>query len=319
MKGMGFHPIPTARRRYLLAHLMDTLELFGNLTLAEVFAGSPSEHLDGVQPSDRIETVLIWPHCDALFELVEFTIFRAEIEKALWVQHQRRIEESLGGFARALDEGLAVAMAPEGWLSQDGHIGRIKSGLRQILARTERDVTLVPVLATHDFMTKGRSRMFVNIGEPLRDVKKWANEGFENEVARSLATLTTVTMGQAVTHNLRRRATDGQCEVSEGTLKSETLEVAEYLASLGLAVDDRLLEHSSFERRWRRFMAYCLKHKLLERDDSLVRFDPEQVLDAFVPEDGRASAWTYSANELDSLLKSTGKTEIPASIAPEAS
>jgi len=91
----------------------------------------------------------------------------------------------------------------------------------------------------------------------------------------------------------------GASDVEEHVLKSELQAVAQQMARDGFEVDERLLHPARFERRWRRFLAYCERKGLARRENGVFRFDSEQVLGK---EGAPVSPWVYSANELEGLL-----------------
>ena len=77
----------------------------------------------------------------------------------------KQIDQQIGVFANILDKGGVCMVAPEGDLSPDGSFVGVKSGLHRILARTKNTVTIQPVNVTYDFMTMGRIRLYLNVGD----------------------------------------------------------------------------------------------------------------------------------------------------------
>lgn len=299
MEAMRWYPIPQGRRRYLLSHLLDILEWRGDLPLSEVFREAPEQFLPQAPPGARIQSVLGWLYCDALYTYYDFSIFVPDIEAGLRERHGARIEACLQRFAAVLNDGGALFLAPDGTLSPDGRFGRMKSGLPQIVERTTNGAILTPATITYDFMTTGRMTVFGVFGRPLRVDGSWPVEQLEAELRRAILAPTTVTLGQLAARALQERAAGGVREVEERMLKAELQAAAQQMARDGFEVDERLLDPAAFERRWRRFLAYCERHGLAQRSNGILRFDPEQVLG----KQGRpVSPWVYSANELAGLL-----------------
>ncbi len=298
---LRWYPIPQARRRFLVAHLRTVREMEGNAALRDIFEREPADILPGVAADATIDDALDWSHRKALFSEQELSCFAPRIRDELLERQKRRIADSLARFVAVLDRGDALAMAPEGRLSEHGGLSRIRSGLAQIVSGTRREVTVVPCGVTYDFMTTGRMPVFLSIGRPIPAVKHLSPEELVRQVARAFVSLTTVTMGQLASHFVHARALAGTNSIAETILKADIAGQARRMAGLGLAVADSLLDEAEFEERWRRFIVYCGRHRLLSRDGGTLRFDPDQVLDREVQDTGRTHAWRYSLNEIEAL------------------
>jgi len=306
MEAMRWYPIPQGRRRYLVSHLLDILEWRGDLALSEVFREAPEHFLPQAPPGARIESVLGWAYCDALYTYYDFSIFVPEIEAGLRERHGARIEAGLQRFAAVLNNGGVLFLAPDGMLSPDGRFGRMKSGLPQIVERTVNGVILAPATITYDFMTTGRMTVFGVFGRPLRVDASWPAARLEAELRRTILALTTVTLGQLAARALQERAVSGAYEVEEHVLKAELQAAAQQMARDGFEVDERLLDPARFGRRWRRFLAYCEGKGLARRENGVFQFDSEQVLGK---EGAPVSPWMYSLNELAGLLDARREQE----------
>jgi len=302
MRAMGWHPIPQGRKRYLLSHFHDILSAEGDLTLSEVFRDGPARHVPGAAPDARIRSVLGWPYRDPLFTLCGFSIFRPDLRDALVQRHKDRVAASLAVYTAILNEGGALGISPHGFVSGDGRMSRIKSGLSQIIDSAEREVALIPANITYDFMSTGRKTAFPATGRILYRVNSWSRDRLEGEVRQAILAATTVTMGHLAAQVLRERATREEQEVDEAALRSEIRARAQRMADESYAVDERLLSPKPFRKRWGRFLAYCRRRGLLETRGSALRFDPAQVL-VDPAKSGRVSPWVYALNELDALIE----------------
>lgn len=304
LQALHVYPIPKAHRRKLRAHLLEVLECAGDVPLGAITRRPPEELIPGVSGEARIRAVLRWRHHEALDAEHDFSIFTPMWGKALRERHLDHILRCLVRFAAILDEGDPVFFAPEGDLSVDGGFGEIKAGLVRLIRMAEREVTLLPVNFTYDFMTTGRPTAFLSIGEELDDVKSRPREQVEADVERAITGLGVVTLSQLASRAVRQRIARGEHAVDEDEWRGEVRREAERLAAHGFSVDGRLLQDDErFGARWRRFIGYGLRKGLLERRD--VELLPRAQAVAGPPGVPQApsSPWTYGENELNTILE----------------
>jgi len=304
LQALHAYPIPRAHDRKLGAYLREILALKGDLPLEAVFREEPQKALPGVPSDARLSEVLAWAYHESLYIDRDFSLFVPHLERELKARHLNEILTSLARFAAILDEGDPVFLAPEGGLSADGSFGEIKAALGRIVQMTARELVLLPVNLTYDFMTTGRKTAFLTIGQELRDVKGWGRERLESQTERAISMLGTVTLGQLAAAILQEATSQGRSEVSERELKEQIQREAARLAfKEGYRVDERLLQAGAFERRWRRFVAYCRHKKLLYWQGDRVAFEQAWVLSSNREVGTAVSPWVYSANELGEIVK----------------
>lgn len=85
------------------------------------------------------------------------------IEKTFKAEINRQLDE----FARLLDQGHVVYIAPEGTISGDGYLRRFRAGPWRVLQRCERPPRLQPLALGYDALKPGRLRVVIHIGDPL--------------------------------------------------------------------------------------------------------------------------------------------------------
>ncbi len=305
MHGLRWYAIPWGHRRLLRSHLTDVVELLGNAPLKDLFCDPPDDRFPSVPADTPVGSVIEWDYLDALYRLEPFSVFRPEVEEVLRQRHRDRIADSLALFASLLDHGAAVAISPEGRRSRDGRIGNITSGALQILQQTQRNAVVLPLNITYDLLTTGRIRTFIAFGQPLRGVRDMDQDRYKTEVARALATLGTVTLGQLAARAVRSHARNGTSELPEAELKEEVMAEARSLADRGFEVDPMLAGGREFERRWNRFVDFSRREGLVHRRNGLVRFDPDTVLDDDFSGRFQARPWTFACNELESVINAS--------------
>lgn len=306
LRSWRWYPIPPGRNRFLWSHLEDILETAGDLPLTEVFREPPETLLPGVTPDATVRTVMCCANREALFANRDFSIFRTALEQTLKERHKARIASSISLFAAILDQGDSLAMAPAGLVVGEGQIPQVKSGPSQIIAQTQRPVTLAPINLTYDLMTTGRGTVFASFGPPITDVESWEPERFAAELQQAINSLGTVTTGQLAAREVQRAASDGHNEIAEPAFKTAVQSEANRLAEAGCHVDPNLLDPDLFDRRWVRFLAHCCRRELLEKDGDTLRFDLDAVLDDSAAGKHTRSPWRAHANELEAIARACG-------------
>ena len=299
LKAIRAYPIGYLKTRKLKAHLRTALEVIGDLPIGEVFSRPIEEVIPGGNANTPISRVLRFRHHEALDREWGFSVFTPEIRHKLRTQHMRETLESLSRFASVLDDGDPLYIAPEGGLEKDGKFNEAKAGLVRI-AKMARDPFILPVNITYDFMTTGKQRVFLTVGEELRDVKDWSRINLEQRVINSISRLGTITFSQLAAVAMRALAAR-EGLIHAGALKQEIVKRALVLAGRGYYVDTKMLDPEEFAKRWRRFIKYCKKNRLLEQIGSWLMCDTG---DLFPPssEDGVASPWTYAVNEFEAIV-----------------
>lgn len=301
MRSMGWLPMALARRRFLMAHLLDVVEVEGDKPVGEILAENVESVIPGAQAGTRVSELLRWPYRDALFTLQEISIFTSGVAERLWERHRARLEECLGRFVAVLDAGGCVFMSPEGILSPDGRVGRIRSGLSQLLQNASCDAAVQFIAMTYDFTTTGRPAVFVHIGPPVHGAKAWPREELSRWVRDAARRLTAITIGYLAAVEFRNAATSGQSCVSTGELAENIQRAAQRHAADGFTVDPRLLESRSFQRRWRKFLAYCERRGMLDAEKGRLLVRKEDFTECGAENRGAVSPWQYCLNEIEGL------------------
>ncbi len=211
------------------------------------------------------------------------------------------IGKQLQVFARILDDGGVCLLAPEGHLSPDGRFWPVKSGLHRLLSLTKSEVRILPVNTTYDFMTRGRMRVYVNIGEEILRPKELRKVELERLVQRSIVNLGPVTMGQLGSEYLLRSLQAGHKVIHQDEMARELTLGVQKLNNAGLRLDDRLTVKPFFDRRLHDFIGYCCNKHILEGNTpGIYVINRDKVLNS-----SDFSHWEnpvqYSSNEIKSL------------------
>ena len=307
LQAIRAYPIGYLRVRKLKAHLRAVRDMVGDVPVGTVLSRPVEEVIPGADPDAPISHVLRFRYHEALDQEWEFSVLAPAIRRKLRTQHVQEIIAALTRFAAVLDAGDPLYLAPEGGLETDGKFDEAKAGLIR-LVEMARDPIVLPVNITYDFMTTGKQRVFLTIGEELRGVKEWSRHRLEREIITTVSRLGTITFSQLAAVGLRSLVTRGEL-VHIGDLKQEILQTALELADDGYRVDTHVLTPGGFTRRWRQFVAYCTHNQLLEFMGPWILYDREALFGT--GDNGRPSPWVYAANEFDTIVNAATAALIP--------
>ncbi|HEX7008385.1 MAG TPA: 1-acyl-sn-glycerol-3-phosphate acyltransferase [Phycisphaeraceae bacterium] len=286
------YPIPRARRRKLAVHLRSVRELVGDARLADVLAVPVERLLPRVCPQARIGDVMRWRYQEALDAEHGFSIFKPALARLLRRRQLRFIDACLGRLSAVLEAGDCLFIAPEGELSPDGSLGEFRAGLCRILERVEREVVILPINITYDWMTDGRPAAFLSLGRQIHCPPHCQRHRLKAQLAAAVASLHTVTLGQLVCQALMGCADGWDLRGrNEVRLRKRVRAEAMELAQRGYQVDERLLTPGGFALRWERFLRYAQQRRWLGTPDQ-ARDEP--AIDPL--------PWRYAVNELHSAL-----------------
>ncbi len=191
------------------------------------------------------------------------------------------VNRQLNCFSNILDEGGILFFTPEDEHSPDGRFGPIRSGLYRVTHRAQADVRILPVNIAYDFMTMGRTRVHLTIGPELLNLKGLTKSEFEKLVQVAITKLGVVNIGQLGSWCLLQMAKGDSGVITKDLLSGGVLSRAQKLRSLGLSVDDALIDQGAFIKRLDRFIKYCLRgHWLKLGTNGSLIVNSEAVLNA---------------------------------------
>jgi len=111
-----------------------------------------------------------------------------------------RIDAHLAVFARALDDGEAVMVAPEGANSPDGHFQRPRAGPWRLARGGGPELPVLPVGLAYDPTVGRRMRVFVHAGPAFRAGDCTDRRVFDAAVAQGILRATTLTGSHFAAH-----------------------------------------------------------------------------------------------------------------------
>ncbi len=178
-------------------------------------------------------------------------------------------DQQLETLARSLDSGDTLWFTPEGAVTLDGGVMRIRNGLHALISRARPDVRCLPVNFCYDFMTaKRRMIACIGVGPSLEGLRDLDRAELARRIAPALARQTVVTMSQLGSKRVLVHLTSQQFRFDPEAEAGIMLAEVRRLADLGAWVQRDLLTEEGLRRRLRAFVAYAEVHHLLVRDQA---------------------------------------------------
>ncbi len=309
MRAFRAHPISHLVQKRMAPLLRDVIQVAGDLKLGEVVRRGELEELARLSGKPHVGDIselsvtdfLGYDYCAFHQQFSDVGILQEGLSQKVRKYSLEVIGKQLQVFADILDEGGICLLAPEGHLSPDGRFWPVKSGLYRLLSMTREDTRILPVNTTYDFMTRGRMRVYVGIGEEIIGPRELRKTALEKLVQRSIIGLGPVTMGQLGSDHFVRKLEEGNDTVHLDELAEELALMVERLDNDNLRLDDRLKTEASFNRRLHDFIGYCLDKKIIsELSPGTYIINREEVIN---DKDfwHRENPVEYSSNEIRSL------------------
>ena len=209
-----------------------------------------------------------------------------------------KVNSQLNCLSHILDEGGILFFTPDDEHSADGRFGSMRSGLYRLVRMAQADVRILPINISSDSMTVGRKRICVTIGPEITNLKGLTKNEFERRVQIAITKLGVVNTGQLGSHILLQMAQEDSEVITKELAARKILSRAQELFSLGLSVDDGLIDRGVSAKRLDKFIKYCLKrHWLRPGTDGRLIVNKEAVLNSS-PSGNGIHPIRYSYNEL---------------------
>ncbi|MFP4202422.1 MAG: hypothetical protein ACLFO4_02580 [Candidatus Acetothermia bacterium] len=234
--------------------------------------------------------------------------FEPEYRQAVKKTKLRAVKKQLDKFIELLNEGAILYITPEGRLSRNGALGKLKDSLLILVDEVEAGVVVVPTNITYDFTRKGRTKIFVQVGEERRGLEELDREEKSRTLRKNILSLTTINLGQLASYKLVKAKESGREKISEEEVHRESRNYLEKFQEAGFNLDDDLSDRKGFEARWRSFLGYCERRGVLEPEESgrgdILILDPDLgYRKNTAPRGYLRDPIKYSANEIRALEK----------------
>lgn len=176
------------------------------------------------------------------------------------------IERQIAHFARRLDRGCCVYLAPEGTISRGGPFGRVRAGFFRIACAAESPPWIQPIGIAYDTLAPGRSRVVIRVGREFRADTRVGRCDFDAKLRRAVLGLVTVTPS----HLLARFLSHGPSVFRFDELSRWLAGAHAELSSSGAAVDP-LFERLPVERLTARRLRWLRRKGLVAREGKSFR------------------------------------------------
>jgi len=226
-------------------------------------------------------------------------------------------DRQLETLARSLDSGDTLWFNPEGAITLDGSVMRLRTGLYSLIGRARPDVRCLPVNLAYDFMTT-RRRMIVclGVGPELTGLRELDRAELSRRIAPALARQTIVTMSQLGSKRLLAHLASQQFHFDPEAEAGIMLAEVRRLTDLGAWVQRDLLTEQGLRRRLRGFIAYAEAHHLLVPDQTGAYLVSAKTINSRSRRYWENPA-RYCANEL-AALEAALQSIVPAEPLPTA-
>jgi 1-acyl-sn-glycerol-3-phosphate acyltransferase len=284
---ISLRPIITPLRAYpilrvpqfsLRQYLFEVQREQGNLPLADVLSAEMLERLDrwgealarrkrGTHPRPsrelRISEVLTWDYREMLMPYLRQRFLLPPRYREYKERQRQKLARQLQALADALTRGDTLWLAPEGRITPDGAVRHILSGTAQLLALAPPGTRVLPTNFSYDFMTTGRARACISIGEPLEGLAGLERAELGERVKTAIARQTVVTMSMLGSRFLWDRLQQGQPSFEEKTAYSALARKMQTLAAQPVILEQGLLRPGGLHKRLRSFLRYGCRVGLL--------------------------------------------------------
>ncbi len=257
------YPMRRIAERTLGEVLEDVLLLFGDLPLDQVLKADWVKQFEQLaKPEDTpitVQRALMFRFRPLLRQGYGLTKLTRHSFRAIKPHEREVIDAHLQLFVKLLESGESLQLAPEGAVSKDGGFARIRAGLHVLLNRPRTLVRVLPVGITYDFMTSGRSTVFVNVGQEMTDLRGLRSSDASARVAKAIWAQSTITASQLASQLLATIRNRGGTTTTESELLQYVASEAERWSEEGLYVDPRLLAKPEREKRMQDYIEHCVR------------------------------------------------------------
>jgi 1-acyl-sn-glycerol-3-phosphate acyltransferase len=282
------------------------------LTFLQHVAKMSGEDVQNLQALP-LSHLLSWHFQEALQPWNSTDIFVESARRHMKRVVLKKLKQQLTDLAAWLSHGGSLWSAPEGQLSTDGTLGLLTPILHRLLQEGPPDTCVIPISITYDFMSSGRSGIFVNLAPPIASplpAKELETQLRHIWLLHACFSCTQLASGFLVE---KQRAADPSFTLDD--LASSIQQHAARLAEAGRFVDQRLLNPRTARKLARRYVDYTLRHHIV-RTTERNRWEPtigDLVIQVRPGEVGYKQApLAYAWNELQDMLSVSSPLVIQA-------
>lgn len=215
------------------------------------------------------------------------------------------VKNQLNKFIELLNEGEIIYITPEGTLSTNGMLGRLKDSLLILLEEADPDIVVTPTNITYDFTTDNKTTILVNIGSEITDLTRQDRKEQSETLRNKILKLATINLGQLGSYYLSKAKDEKIDRIHKDELFSEVKKYLDKVRESQFSIDDNLKTQEGILERWKGFLRYCKNRGVLKADgDHYYKMDEDLGRNRTeIPRGYKRNPITYCANEIKDLEK----------------
>jgi hypothetical protein len=313
LRVLGIHPLTNLRLRPAEAWVRELLRTEGDVRAGDVLSPEFSRWVAAAvrQRPEQIENhplshLLAWRYQEPLQIFWSAAIFSSAPRRRADRRVLDTVKRELADLSSWLWRGESLLGAPEGKLSPDGRLSPITSGLHRLLQGGPPDAQVVPIFMVYDFMTMGRTRVFIDLAPAIARAPALPPRVLDDRLRRAWLGSAHFTRTQLASGFLVETARAGAASFASEDLAKHLGERAAALADAGRHVDPRLLRPRAARALAADYLAYAQRHGLVRRAQQRTWTALPMDMTVTVPsmEVGyRTQPLPYAWNELQEMLE----------------
>jgi hypothetical protein len=308
MRSLHAYPLRGIPERTVKEILTEVREIFGNCEIDRILKSKWSEkfqiHARTVGENEkllRLNDIMHWNFREIWCQPGRINMLQGkEIQEVMQKRWREVIDKQLSWFVKILDRGGILFLAPEGTLSPDGKLCRVRDALHRLIWGTKTPLHILPINITYDFMTPKKMPIFLNVGQEIDGVENLSRAGLDALVRSRILSLSIITFSQLASFYLWQKAKESILVLKEKDFIHDLWKMVVESKKYRLPLDDRLLDSRYFNHRLRSLMEFCYRHvpPLIYQSAMQIKLNSSAILDE-TRKTWKENPVGYEINELE--------------------
>lgn len=322
MKSLHAYPLRGIPERTVKEILFEVREIFGNCEIGRILKSKGREkfqiHARTVGEKEKLlclNDILHWDFREIWCQSGRINMLQGkEIQEVMQKRWREVIDKQLSWFVKILDRGGILFLAPEGTLSPDGKLCRVRDALYRLVWETKTPLHILPVNITYDFMTPKKMPIFLNVGPEIDGLENLSRADLDALVRSRILSLSIITFSQLASFYLWQKAKESILLLKEKDFIHDLWKMVVESKKYRLPLDDRLMDSRYFNHRLRSLMEFCYRHvpPLIYQSDMQIKLNSYAILDE-TRKTWEENPVGYEINELEPFHSSLRKVYQEAS------
>ncbi len=313
LRGLGVFPLQNVYMRPAEVWIRDALAVVGDVPVEDALTATFLEEVvqyhhgqqEGAQKG-RLSALLAWRYQASLQAWQRVDIFREPVRSQMKRFVMTKTRRELADIAGYIHNGGSLWGAPEGGISLDGSIGRVTASAHRFVHDCPKELCVVPIAISYDYMTAGRVGIFVNVAPVIEHAPLLEQEALDGQLRDAWRSHMCVTCTLLASGFLVYARRSGMLEFTLDDITRSVTQQAALLAQAARPVDRRLLHARTARRLVTRYMRYAEREGLVRRKGraSWIAVAGSLTVEARPGEYGyEQNPLAYAWNELQELLR----------------